>query len=185
MGEIRTVTTLKRKREEIAASIRMYEKKIAQARADMAHVAAAIRIFEASDRPRDLARYVDHHRLFKRGEPWAICAGAWKDGPRDTKELAVAMMAAKGLGRDRCRSSQGHRAPPHSFAAHAGRARARETGRETQRRDGLAVAGSLASPHRTTPHVAPLYPPHLVVNKKFRTTIDHRTNQGQLSAARF
>jgi hypothetical protein len=33
MGEIRTVTTLKRKREEIAASIRMYEKKIAQARA--------------------------------------------------------------------------------------------------------------------------------------------------------
>jgi len=29
MAEIRTVTTLKRKREEIAASIRMYEKKIA------------------------------------------------------------------------------------------------------------------------------------------------------------
>jgi len=31
---------LKRKRDEIFASIRMYEKKIAQARADMAHVAA-------------------------------------------------------------------------------------------------------------------------------------------------
>jgi hypothetical protein len=44
MAEIRTVTTLKHKRDEISASIRMYEKKIAQARADMAHVAAAIRI---------------------------------------------------------------------------------------------------------------------------------------------
>ena len=61
MAEIRTVTTLKRKRDEISASIRMYEKKIAQARADMAHCAAAIRIFEASERPKDLAQYVDHY----------------------------------------------------------------------------------------------------------------------------
>lgn len=97
MPEIRTVTTLRRKRDEISASIRMYEKKIAQARADLAHVAAAIRIFEASDRPKDLARYVDHYRLFKRGEPWTICAGALADGPKDTKELALAMMAAKGM----------------------------------------------------------------------------------------
>jgi len=45
--EIRTVTTLKRRRHETSASIGMYEKKIAQARPDMAHVAAAVRIFEA------------------------------------------------------------------------------------------------------------------------------------------
>jgi hypothetical protein len=50
MPEIRTVTTLKRKREEIAASIKLYEKQIAQARSDLAHVTAAIRIFEASRR---------------------------------------------------------------------------------------------------------------------------------------
>ena len=97
MAEIRTVTTLKHKRDEISASIRMYEKKIAQARADMAHVAAAIRIFEASDRPADLARYVDHYRLFKRGEPWTICAAALAKGPLDTKQLALALMAAKGM----------------------------------------------------------------------------------------
>ena len=97
MAEIRTVTTLKRKREEISASIRMYEKKIAQARADMAHVAAAIRIFEATDRPKDLAKYVDHYRLFKRGEPWTICAAALASGPLDTKQLALAMMKAKGM----------------------------------------------------------------------------------------
>jgi len=40
MGEIRTVTTLRRKRDEISASIRNYEKKIAQARADLARVTA-------------------------------------------------------------------------------------------------------------------------------------------------
>jgi len=51
MAEIRTVTTLRRKRDKISASIRMYEKKRAQARADLAHVTAAIRIFAGSDRP--------------------------------------------------------------------------------------------------------------------------------------
>jgi tartrate dehydratase alpha subunit/fumarate hydratase class I-like protein len=35
MAEIRTVTTLRRKRDEISASIRMYEKKVAQARAGL------------------------------------------------------------------------------------------------------------------------------------------------------
>jgi hypothetical protein len=51
MAEIRTVTTLKRKRDEISASIRMYEKKIAQARADMAHVAP---LWEATGMRRSL-----------------------------------------------------------------------------------------------------------------------------------
>ncbi len=51
MSEIRTVTTLRRKRDEISASIRLYEKKLEQARADLAHVTAAIRIFSATDRP--------------------------------------------------------------------------------------------------------------------------------------
>jgi hypothetical protein len=37
MAEIRTVTTLRRKRDEIAASIRRYEQQLAQARADLAH----------------------------------------------------------------------------------------------------------------------------------------------------
>ena len=87
-----TVTTLRRKRDEISASIRLYEKKLEQACADLAHVTAAIRIFSATDRPQDIPCYVDSYRLFKRGEPWAICAGALT-----TKELALALMRAKGL----------------------------------------------------------------------------------------
>jgi hypothetical protein len=45
MAEIRTVTTLRYKRDEIVASIKLYERQLEQARADLAHVMAAIRIF--------------------------------------------------------------------------------------------------------------------------------------------
>ena len=92
MTEIRTVTTLRRKRDEISASIRNYEKKLGQARADLAHITAAIRLFTATDRPQDISRDVDSHRLFKRGEPWAICNATLANGPRDTKQLALALM---------------------------------------------------------------------------------------------
>jgi hypothetical protein len=97
MPEIRTVTTLKRKRDEIGAAIRLYEKKLAQAKSDLAHISAAIRIFDASENPQDIARYVDSYRLFKRGEPWAICAAALVNGPLTTKDLALALMKAKGM----------------------------------------------------------------------------------------
>src|ERR1019366_7940933 len=42
MAEIRTVTTLRSKRAEIIAAIANYEKKLSQARADLAHITAAI-----------------------------------------------------------------------------------------------------------------------------------------------
>src|SRR5208282_360832 len=71
--------------------------RMAQARSDLAHVTAAIRIFEASGSPKDMSRYVDSYRLFKRGEPWAICAAALVNGPLSTKELALALMKAKGM----------------------------------------------------------------------------------------
>ena len=73
MPEIRTVTTLKRKRAEIAASIKLCEKQLAHARSDPSRFEATLRIFAASGRPADIAPYVDTYRLFKRGEPWAIC----------------------------------------------------------------------------------------------------------------
>jgi hypothetical protein len=98
MAEIRTVTTLRRKRDEISASIRLYEQQLAQARADLAHVTAAIRIFEASGDPKGMARYVDTYRLFKRGETWAICQVALaKHGTLTTRELALEVMQVKGL----------------------------------------------------------------------------------------
>ncbi len=97
MAEIRTVTTLRSKRDEIAASIRLYERQLGQARADLAHVTAAIRIFEASGDAADMARYGDTPRLFKRGEPVALCKEALAKGPMTTRELAQHVMKAKGL----------------------------------------------------------------------------------------
>jgi hypothetical protein len=41
MAEIRTVTTLRRKRNEIELAIENYEKRLAQARADLAHIRVA------------------------------------------------------------------------------------------------------------------------------------------------
>ena len=94
---IRTVTTLTTKRAEIEAAIANYERRLGQARADLAHVAACIAIFEASGEPGEAGAYVDTHRLFARGEPMAICREALASGPKTTKELALCVMAAKGL----------------------------------------------------------------------------------------
>lgn len=98
MAEIRTVTTLRYKRDEIVASIKLYERQLEQARADLAHVMAAIRIFEASGNPKDIPKYIDIHRLFRRGETWELCKAAMAtNGSMTTKELALELMKAKIL----------------------------------------------------------------------------------------
>jgi|SRR5579863_9219927 len=96
MADSRTAETLRNKRDEIARSIDDYEARLAQAKADLAHMDAAIAIF-ASDDGQTVRPYVDIHRLFKRGELAAISREALKGGPRNTRELAQAVMAAKGL----------------------------------------------------------------------------------------
>ena len=97
MAEIRTVTSLRSKKAEILASIAQYEKRIAQARADLSHVNACIALFEATGEPGALSPYVDTHRLFARGELMRLCKDALASGPKTTKELALHVMAAKGL----------------------------------------------------------------------------------------
>lgn len=94
MAEIRTVTTLRRKRDEIITVIKLYERQLEQARSDLAHVNAAMRIFEGGQ---DVRPYVDIHRVFKRTEKIELCREALAGGPKTTKELALALMAAKDL----------------------------------------------------------------------------------------
>lgn len=96
MADSRTAETLRNKRDEIARSIDDYMARLEQARADLAHIDAAIAIF-ASDDSETVRPYVDIHRLFKRGELAAISRETLRDGPRNTRELAQAVMAAKGL----------------------------------------------------------------------------------------
>jgi hypothetical protein len=130
MAEIRTVTTLRSKRAEILASIQLYEKRLAQARADLAHVTACISIFEATGDGDDLSSYVDTHRLFARGEMMALCKEALASGPKTTKELALYVIGRKGM-------DTGDKVLAHSMAQ-----RMIHALRQQWRRGGLADGGA-------------------------------------------
>jgi hypothetical protein len=98
MSEPIVVLGLRRKRDQISGVIAEYERKIKDARADLAHVAAALRLFEVTGEAGELPPYIDLNRLLKRGETTSICMRALNDeGPLDTRELTARVMKAKGL----------------------------------------------------------------------------------------
>ncbi len=74
MNDPQIIATLKAKRHDIEATIKLYDGKLAQARRDLAHVNATLAIF-ASDNPGEIRAYTDTSRLFRRGELWDLCKG--------------------------------------------------------------------------------------------------------------
>lgn len=89
---------LRRKRDQISGIIAGYERKIKDARVDLGHINAALRLFEVTGEASELPPYVDLNRLLKRGETTAICMNALaSEGPLDTRELTLRVMRAKGL----------------------------------------------------------------------------------------
>jgi hypothetical protein len=98
MAEPQVISTLRRKRDEIEGAIAAYEKKIEAANRDLSAVNATLRIFELTGEPQQFPAYVDLGRLWKRGEIVAVCRAALeKEGPLDTRELALRVIQAKGL----------------------------------------------------------------------------------------
>ena len=98
MADPQIVTTLQRKRDAIEKAIGTYEKKIEAAKLDLAHVNATLRMFEAPEGRTEFPVYVDTLRLFRRGEIVTICKDALaKEGPLDTRELALRVIRANGL----------------------------------------------------------------------------------------
>lgn len=85
------------KRDEIASTIIAYERRLAQARTDLAHVKAALEIFAAGDDPASHRNYVNLFKLFRYGEMAQLCRDALADGPLTTVQMAQRIMAAKGL----------------------------------------------------------------------------------------
>ena len=65
------IQSLKDKRSEIHGRIAAYEAQIAQARHDLAHVSATIRLFTEPEHQR--ARYMVSHGFFKKGEIADVC----------------------------------------------------------------------------------------------------------------
>ena len=77
MSEPIAVLALRRKRDQIAATIAHYERLTREAEHDLAHVNAALRLFEVTgEASSDLPPYVDLNRLLKRGETTKICMDA-------------------------------------------------------------------------------------------------------------
>lgn len=96
MEEPLVIQTLKQKRAEITGAIAAYQAQIAQARHDLAHINASIRLFESGERNR--AGYIVSHGFFKKGEIADICARHLRaDGELNTRELAERVMCEHSL----------------------------------------------------------------------------------------
>jgi hypothetical protein len=95
--EIRTVTTLEKRAAEIKRAITDYERYLGQARADLASVTATIALFKEGTTNQRLVPYERWARLFRAGEVAIITFDVLKDGPLDTRQLAVKIMERKGL----------------------------------------------------------------------------------------
>jgi hypothetical protein len=96
-----SISILRKKRDQISGVIVAYEERLREAQRDLAHVNAALRLFEASGDPAEFPPYVDLNRVFRRGETTALCMAALgTEGPLDTRQLTKRIMLAKGLDTD-------------------------------------------------------------------------------------
>jgi hypothetical protein len=132
MTEIRTVTTLIAKRDEIERSIANHEVRLEQTRADLSHVNAVISIFEAAGDLDTTTAYTDIHRLLQRGELGTICKAALaQHGPMNTRALVTHILAAKGLdGGDRVLAKSVAERLIHALRMQAKRGKIGEAGKQ-------------------------------------------------------
>ena len=97
-GDANILKTLRSKRDAIEGVIALYESKIKAARIDLSNVNATMRLFSGPEGRTKFPPYLDTLRLFRRGEIVSICKAALaSEGPLDTRELALRVIAAKRL----------------------------------------------------------------------------------------
>lgn len=98
MAETHRVYALRKKQDEIRGAICKYESLLKRAQQDLAHINAALYLFEAAGKPKDFPAYVDLSRVYQRGETTRYCLEALKtEGSLDTRELTLRVMRVKGL----------------------------------------------------------------------------------------
>lgn len=96
MSDPLVVQSLRDMRAEILGRITAYEAQIAQAKHDLVHLNATLRLFTEPEKRR--ARYLVSHGFFKKGEIADICVGQLEvDGAMTTRALAELVMAARKL----------------------------------------------------------------------------------------
>ena len=99
MAESTTVTALRTKRDELERIIGSYEKSISAARGDLAHVNATLELLGRDGASNIYPSRLSIVRMFERGEIFCLCNAALAAAPEglDTRELALAVIRAKGL----------------------------------------------------------------------------------------
>lgn len=96
MSEPLILQALRDKRAEIHGRIAAYNAQIAEAKHDLAHINATIRLFTDTEHQR--ARYIVSHGFFKKGEIADICVRHLEvDGELTTRELAERVMVERKL----------------------------------------------------------------------------------------
>lgn len=96
MADPLVVQSLREMRAEILGRIAAYEAQIAQAKHDLAHLSATLRLFTEPEKQR--ARYLVSHGFFSKGEIADICVRHLAtDGEMTTRELAERVMTAREL----------------------------------------------------------------------------------------
>jgi hypothetical protein len=94
----RTVESLQVKKAEIEWAVNAYEKNLHQARADLAHVTAALAIFEATGDRKATTAYANFNGIWKPRELLGLCMRFLEsEGPLSTRELAQRVLTASGM----------------------------------------------------------------------------------------
>src|SRR5215218_6834696 len=103
MADSTTITTLRTKRDQIEGLIAHLEDRLKEARTDLAHVNATLRLFEMDGEAQKNARaYMNLNRVFPRGELRKLCVEALEatQAPMSTRDIAAYVMKLKGWDED-------------------------------------------------------------------------------------
>lgn len=101
MGENVTIVQLRAKQAQLQDHIGYLERKLEEARADLIHVNAVLRLFELPEggQPLEFPVHMNLSRLFDRGELMALAKAAMTTGngaPINTREIAAFVIRHKG-----------------------------------------------------------------------------------------
>lgn len=99
MAESQTVIQLRDKQAELQDAVSYLEGKLTEARADLIHVNAVLRLFELGPDAREqFPAHINLSRMFAKGELVALsqCALRGADGPMTTRDIAAFVIAEKG-----------------------------------------------------------------------------------------
>lgn len=98
MAKSRTVESLQTKKAEIEWAVEAYGKKYHQAQTDLAHITAALALFEASGDRKAATAYANFARIWKPRELQALCMGFLaSEGPLSTREIVAKAIKSSGM----------------------------------------------------------------------------------------